>query len=302
MAYQMEPHAPRPAMRRRPDASSSMSVVLALPGFLCSLAVVGLVGAYLLPGAAWLIPLLWIASGAVLLVPSIEPTLSRLMFNVRPPTPAEMHYLWQPWQAVCQAAGVAPGRFALMVEDSQELNAFAAGGRTVAVTQTSLRLPPKQLEAVLAHELGHHLSGHPVVSILSWWYALPARGAAFLVGLAVRVILAVAEGFARFGGGVGALVALLLSLVVLTMVAFVGVWLLLIPLTAPLLALASRIGERRADRTAAELGYGPYLIDVLQRWIAAGAQRPESIRARMLASHPSPTDRIHHLNVFLHSR
>lgn len=299
MAYQMEPHTPRPAMRRRPDASSSMSVLLALPGFLCSLAFVALAGSYILPGAPWLIPVLWISSGAVLLVPSFEPTLSRLMFHVRQPTPDEMRYLWQPWQAVCHGAGIDPGRYVLMVEDSDELNAFAAGGRTVAVTQTSLRLPPKQLEAVLAHELGHHLSGHPAVGILSWWYALPARGVAFLIGIAVRVILTVAEMFARFGGGVGALVALLLSLIVLTMVAFVGLWLLLIPLTAPLLALASRVGERRADRTAAELGYGPHLVEVLHRWIAEGGHRPASVKARLLASHPTPTDRIHHLHAFL---
>jgi Zn-dependent protease with chaperone function len=299
MADQMDPNSTRPAMRRRPDASSSMSVVMALPAFLCSLAVVALAGSYILPGIPWLIPVVWIASGAVLLVPSIEPTVSRLLFDVRPPSPDEMNYLWQPWQSVCQVAGVAPGKFVLMVEDSHDLNAFAAGGRTVAVTQTSLRLPPKQLEAVLAHELGHHLSGHAVVGILSWWYALPARGAAFLVGLAVRFVLVVAELFARFGGGVGALMALLLSLIVLTMLAFVGFWLLLIPLTAPLLAWVSRIGERHADRTAAELGYGPHLVEVLHRWIAAGGQRPESFRARMLATHPSPTDRINRLHGLL---
>lgn len=299
MTYQMDPNAPRPMARRRPDVSSSMSVLLALPGFLCSLAVMAVAGSYILPGIPWLIPVLWIFSGAVLLVPSVEPTLSRLLFNVRPPSQDEMNYLWQPWQSVCQVAGVAPGKFVLMVEDSDELNAFAAGGRTVAVTQTSLRLPPKQLEAVLAHELGHHLSGHPAVGILSWWYALPARGAAFLIGVAVRFILAVAELFARFGGGVGALVALLLSLIVLTVLAFVGLWLLLVPLTAPLLAVASRAGERRADRTAAELGYGPHLVAVLHRWIAAGGHRPESFKARMLATHPSPTDRIHHLNNIL---
>jgi STE24 endopeptidase len=273
-----------------------MSVLLGLPAFLCSLAVVALAGSYILPDIPWLIPVLWISSGAVLFVPSVETTMSRLMFRVRPPGPDEMNHLKQPWQSVCQAAGVAPGRFVLMVEDSHELNAFAAGGRTVAVTQTSLRLPPKQLEAVLAHELGHHLSGHPTVSILSWWYALPARGAAFLARIAVRFILAVADAFARFGGGTGALVALLLSLVVLTMLAFVGFWLLLIPLTAPLLAWASRIGELRADRTAAELGYGPHLVEVLHRWIAADGRLQESVKARLLATHPSPTDRIHRLH------
>jgi Zn-dependent protease with chaperone function len=299
MEYSMSSDPVTPAARRRPDVSSSLSVLLALPAFLCSLAVMALVGAYALPRAPWLIPVLWMTSGAVLLIPSFEPTLSRLLFKVRPPGPDEMNHLRQPWLSVCQAAGVAPGKFVLMVEDSDDLNAFAAGGRTVAVTETSLRLPPKQLEAVLAHELGHHLSGHPAVAILSWWYALPARGAAFLAILALRIVMVVANGLARFGGGVGALAALLLSLFVLTMLAFLSFWLLLIPLTAPLLAWASRLGELRADRTAAQLGYGHHLVDVLRRWIAAGGQPRETVRARMLASHPSPTNRIRRLHDLL---
>lgn len=291
----MNPYAPRPAMRRRPDASSTLSVLLGLPAFLCSLAVVAVVGTRALPQAPWLIPALWVLSGGVLLIPSIEPAVSQLLFKARRPGQAELDHLWPPWQSVCQVAGVAPDRFVLMIQDSDDLNAFAAGGRTVAVTRTALRLPTKQLEAVLAHELGHHLSGHPMVGILSWWYALPARGAAFLAKLALRAILAVAESLARFGGGVGALAALLLSLFVLTALAFLSVWLLLVPLSTPLLAWASRLGELSADRVAASLGYGPHLADLLHRWAAAGGHRPEPLRKRLLATHPSHASRIQRL-------
>lgn len=287
--------AANPVARRRPDASSTVSLLSGLPAFLCSFAVVAAVGTYALPQAPWLMPVLWVCSGAVLFVPSVEPVVSRLLFKARRPTQAELDHLWQPWQSVCRVAGVAPDRFVLMVEDSDELNAFAAGGRTVAVTRTALRLPPKHLEAVLAHELGHHLAGHPMVDILSWWYTLPARGAAFLTMVALRVILAVASAFARVGGGVGALVALLLSLLVLTALAFLSVWLLLVPLISPFLAWARRLGELSADRVAASLGYGPHLVDVLHRWFSAGAQPPEGPRSRLLATHPLPATRIRRL-------
>jgi Zn-dependent protease with chaperone function len=293
----MEDQAPatRPT-RRRPDASSTLSLLLGLPAFLCSLVVMAAVGTYALPRMPWLIPVLWVLSGAVLFVPAVEPAVTRLLLKTRRPSQAELEHLWHPWQSVCRVAGVAPDRFVLMVEDSDEINAFAAGGRTVAVTRTALRLPPKHLEAVLAHELGHHLSGHPMVDVLSWWYALPARGAAFLAMVALRVILAVASAFARIGGGVGALVALLLSLLVLTMLAFLSVWLLLVPLISPFLAWARRLGELSADRVAASLGYGSHLADVLHRWFSAGAQRPEGLRQRLLASHPSPATRIQRLH------
>jgi Zn-dependent protease with chaperone function len=294
-----QPGATPPPMRRRPDASSVLSVSMALPGFLCSLVVMSLVGAAVLPGVPWLLPVLWVLSGAVLVMPSIEPTISRLMFDIRPPAPRELHALTYPWQSVCQVAGIDPARYVLMVEDSNDLNAFAAGGRTVSVTQAALRLPPKQLEAVLAHELGHHLSGHPVVSMLAWWYALPGRGAAFLVGLAVRFVLAVGRVLAMFGGAVAALAALLSALMILTAFAFLSIWLVLVPLTAPLLAWASRLGEIRADRTAAQLGYGPHLIDVLHTWITMYGNHPGGLRQRMLATHPSDTDRIRRLHEFL---
>jgi STE24 endopeptidase len=291
----MDPNAPRPALRRRPDAASALSIFLGLPAFLCSLAVVAVVGARVLPQAPWLIPALWVLSGGLLLVPSIEPAVAQLLFKARRPSPPELDRLGPPWRSVCAAAGVEPDKFVLMVQDSDELNAFAAGGRTVAVTGTAMRLPPKQLEAVLAHELGHHLSGHPMVGILSWWYALPARGAVFLARLALRAVLAVAEGLARFGGGVGALAAVLLSLFVLTALGFLSVWLLLIPLVAPLLAWASRLGELSADRTAAALGYGPHLVDLLHRWDAASGHRQEPLRKRLLASHPTHRSRIQRL-------
>jgi STE24 endopeptidase len=241
---------------------------------------------------------LWILSGVVLVMPSIEPTIIRLMFDVRPPGPQEVGVLASPWQSVCQVAGVDSGKYVLMVEDSRELNAFAAGVRTVAVTQSALRLPPKQLEAVLAHELGHHLSGHPAVSLLAWWYALPARGAAFLVGLTVRVVLGVGRVLAVFGGGVAALASLLLALMIILAFAFLSIWLILVPLTAPLLAWVSRLGEIRADRTAAMLGYGPHLIELLHTWIAVDGDhgRPAGVRDRLLSTHPSHTERLRHLH------
>lgn len=297
---QYQSGATPPPMRRRPDASSALSVSLALPGAACSLFVMSLVGAAV-PGVPWLLPVLWILSGALLAIPSIEPAISRLMFDVRPPAPHEQRILTLPWQSVCRVAGVDPARYVLMVEDSHDLNAFAAGVRTVSVTQSALRLPSKQLEAVLAHELGHHLSGHPVVYMLAWWYALPARGAAFLVGLAVRFVLAVGRVLARLGSGIGALASLLLALMILTAFAFLSVWLILVPLTAPLTAWASRRGEIHADRTAALLGYGPHLIDVLHTWInmdGHGAS-PGGLRARLLSTHPSHTDRIRRLHDFL---
>ena len=280
-----------PRMRWRPDASSLLAALMALPGFLASLLVMLLLGEALLPRASWVVPVLWMLSGAVIFAALVESAISRLVLGLRRPTAAELRILAAPWRAVCRAAGVDGARYVLLVEDVNELNASASGGRTVAVTRSALRLQPSHLEAVLAHELGHHLAGHTAVSVLAWWYALPARAAAFLIGLAVRFVMFVGRIFAAFGNGIGALASLMTALMLMLMLTFFSFWLILVPLTAPLLAWASRLGEFRADRTATMLGYGPVLIDVLHR-MTAGYSRPTGLRARMLATHPSHGARI----------
>ena len=287
----------RPAVRRLPDASSWLTATLELPVFLSSLAVTALIGTLVLPDAAWVVPVLWILSGAVLFVPAVESVVSLMSFHVSRPSQAELTVLVPAWQAVCEVAGVDDSKYHLLVEESNQPNAFAAGGRTVAVTRAALRLPPAELASVLAHELGHHLSAHAMVARLAWWYALPIRAVAILGGLAIRFVLAVGRVLLAFGSGLGALASLLLALILLTAIAFVSFWLLLAPLISPLLAWASRLGEYRADQTAAQLGYGPGLIQAFRRWqyAEAGEQHASGFKARLLSTHPSLADRIRRL-------
>ena len=284
-----------PAFRRLPDASSWLTATLELPALLSSLVVMSLVGALVLPSAAWVVPILWILSGAVLFLPAVESAVSRMSLQLSRPNQAELTVLAPAWQAVCQGAGVDGSRYHLLVEDSDQPNALAAGGRTVAVTRAALRLPPVELAAVLAHELGHHLSAHAVVYRLAWWYALPSRAAAFVGGLAIRLVLAVGRVFLAFGNGLAYLAALFLALILLTAIAFVSFWLLLVPLISPLLAWSSRLGEYRADRTAAQLGYGPALVLAFRRCQHAEAGNADGLKARLLSTHPSFADRIRRL-------
>lgn len=243
----------------------------------------------------WVVAVLWVLSGAVTFVPSVEALLAKLMFDMRPPTTVEMTRLRPLWESVCVAASANSSKYSLWVEQSKELNAFAAGGRTVAVTRRALELPPRALEAILAHELGHHLSGHSRVSLLAWWYELPAQGAIWLVTTAMRLVLAVGKVFARFGSSAGALAATLLSLLLLAGLIALNPWLLLMPLLSPLLAWSRRLGEYRADATAAGFGYGPDLVTVLSGWLAAEHAVRRPLRVRMLASHPATADRIRRL-------
>jgi STE24 endopeptidase len=119
---------------------------------------------------------------------------------------------------------------------ARQLNAYAAGGRSVAVTSRVLRdygagrLSEDQIVAVLVHELGHHATGATRPMLIAMWLAAPWRlGARLLTGLAgalsgrpsqhallitmffgiaVAVVRALHQGQGMVGGVLGALALL----------------------------------------------------------------------------------------------
>jgi Zn-dependent protease with chaperone function len=180
------------------------------------------------------------------------------------------------------------------------------------------------LEAVLAHEVGHHRHLHPLAIILGWWYLLPFEAGDRLLRGIRRVTRWLARIFSRLSDRTGGLsggrspdgalgmVVLLAVLGVLVLagsvlvVALGVLWLplaLLVRLAKVLHAALSRAGEHAADRHAAELGYGPGLIQVLLLFLQAeqAAPRPRGMAA-LLRSHPSAGSRIDVLNQTLHLR
>ncbi|HYY79045.1 MAG TPA: M48 family metalloprotease [Actinomycetes bacterium] len=246
--------------------------------------------------------LAWTASALLLLVRPLEAGVARLLYRgLRRPGPAELERIVPAFRRVCRRAGADPGRYLLRVQEQPQVNAFALGGHLVAVTRVALELDDGMLEAVLAHELGHHLHLHPLATSLGWWYLLPfavAEGAWRRIGRATR---AMARAFARLrgdgGGAPGGLLGLLVALGALVLVGTVLVVVLCV-LWLPLLLLVraarllgaglSRAGERAADRHAVQLGYGADLVAVLELFVPGelASPRPRGLAA-LLQSHPS---------------
>ncbi|WP_394617555.1 M48 family metalloprotease [Lentzea sp. JNUCC 0626] len=281
--------------RRRFHVSALTELLLGVPTVLSSLLIIGLIGKVVLPQALWLLPTAWFATGAIVLLPTVDKLLAVLAHRLRKPTGTESAALQPLLDEVCGAAGVEPQKYWLRVQNSREINAMAVGGHVVGVSTAAMRLPPEQLEAVLAHELGHHLAGHTKISLLRWWYELPAR-------LVIWLVLVTGLGIYAVGRRIGTPGARVISIVLIVVLAVAAVavspWVLLVPVIAPLLALQSRKAELHADRVAAELGYGPLLLEVLQQWVRQGHDLNRAragMRARMLASHPSCAQRISRL-------
>ncbi|MGW2015320.1 M48 family metalloprotease [Streptomyces sp. NPDC001927] len=283
-------------VRRRADATALTTLLLMLPNFLASLLVVWAVSALMPAGVDVVFIVAWLASGALVFYRPAERLFVKMSFRWREPTGAELAALRPLWDDVLQRADIKnPAAYELWIEDSKGINAAAAAGHMVGVTTQSLRLlEPNKLTAVLAHELGHHLGGHAWAGLLGLWYALPGKIAMFLARKVLFVVAVVAQVIPILGCLVG---LVFVALVIAIAVSFPPV--LIVFVTPYLLAWAGRAAELRADRTAAELGYGPLLHAVLSGWQDEDVERAQARTVeRLLASHPPMHERIRELEKF----
>jgi Zn-dependent protease with chaperone function len=254
--------------------------------------------------------LCWTASAGLVPLRPVESRFASLLFRVRRPRGLELDRLLPVWRRACGRAGVDPDGFTLRIEDSDAVNAFALGAHFVAVTRRALDLPDELLEAVLAHELGHHRDRHPLAATLGWWYLLPltllsqllrqVRGA---TGALSRVFSGLRQRMWQLSGGrplslLGLLVILgaLVLVATLLLLALCALWLPLWLVTSAsrlLSAALSRSSEFAADRHAAALGYAAGLVRVLELFELLERQAPRrGGLASRLASHPTCRARI----------
>jgi Zn-dependent protease with chaperone function len=311
-----------PPDRQRPSGTTVGMFAIVVLIWLLSLLVVGglALGVAVLvgwppPATVALACAAWTVSALLVVARPVEAVLARLMFrDLRRPGPAELARILPALERVCRRAGQDPGRYLLRVQENRQVNAFALGGHVLAVTRVALDLPDDMLEAVLAHEVGHHRHLHPLAIILGWWYLLPFEAGDRLLRAIRRVTSWLARTFGRLSDRTGGLaggrapdgaLGMLVLLAVLGLLVLAGsvlvvglglLWLpvaLLVRLAKVLAAALSRAGEHAADRHAAELGYGPGLVQVLALFLQVehSAPRPRGMAA-LLRSHPSSQSRI----------
>lgn len=240
----------------------------------------------------WPVLVAYLALGGTLFLRPVQQLLLRTFFKARKPTAAEYDWLAHTWHTVLDQAGIPPDRYVLAVSDSSAVNAFATGGHVVAVTRGAMeRLPPAELEGVLAHELGHHLGLHTVAPLASYWLQLPILWLARLGNRLERIAVWFANGFAAFRIPGAALVGVLISSALR-----LAAWVLLLAIrfVNAVTPIVQRRAEYNADQAAVELGYGPHLSAALQRFAAMGMENrlSVSIGSRLTASHPPLAKRI----------
>lgn len=286
--------------RFRNALSRWVTAVLAVPTVALSALLVFVVERCAGPWVAAVLGGIWVFAGVVLFdaawfTPNRQSWAA--FYGFRKAIGRESEILTAAWENVTRAPGLDGWPYSLWVQQSASLNAYAAPTRIVAVTSWAIvTLRPRRLEAVLAHELGHHVAGDQRLRLLAAWSAIPGTVVKRLAAAAGRPFGALGRAaiVIRFVLALGLLAALYFVLadttgrpVALSLCALFAVE----PLTA---AARSRRAEFAADRFATDLGYGRDLAVALRRW-----QRDYSpptgllaVRLRWYGGHPPIADRL----------
>ena len=237
---------------------------------------------------AWLV---W--SGFQLLMMVLYPTVIAPLFNKF--TPLADDSLQARIEALMQRVGFASK--GLFVMDGSKRSAhgnayfsgFGSNKRIVFFDTLLARLAPQEIEAVLAHELGHFKLKHIVKRI----------AVMFAVSLGFLALLGYLKGQAWFYTGLGVdpvmgasndAMALILFMLVLPVFTFV---------LAPLTSITSRKHEFEADAFAATHTDARDLVSALVKMYEDNASTltPDPLHSAFYDSHPPASVRIKHLNL-----
>lgn len=288
-----------PAARHieRSALTALIPVVALVPFWLLALFAIWLPVRLVVTVPFWWFPVGWLALGALLLVPWIQVGVLTRLLGARRPHPDELAVIDPLWRDLATRANLPQASFAVRVIDSDELNAYACGGRLLVVTSFAIAaLSPAQLAGVLAHELSHHLGWHTAALTLGHWLSLPVMLLARVGFFLQNVARAATDSFAADSAAltfVGRAVAAVLTAVS---------WVFLAALYASD-ALANLVGhssEFEADRRAVRMGYGRPLADALRAVIRlGGGQRAVGWRARLGSSHPPARTRVARIEAML---
>jgi Zn-dependent protease with chaperone function len=263
-----------PRAARRPGlAPSVVALVMLIPALVGALTIVAPI-AYGL-GLLWPIwgigvPfVVWVA-GAVLAAWPQE-RIQRSLHGYRDPTTEELRRIREPVRGALHRTAVSASRMRLMIVSAKELNASATAGRTVVITSYAANsLPPDRLEAVLAHELTHHVGLQAVPVFCHAQLMLPIRTLWWLLARIWRPVRRMWRVAVAWHTPFGFLVTFLLAIVAALMIVVSAIPACIAFLGSTLSRVSTDQTEFQADTTVAGLGLGPQLLAALEAAIDAG--------------------------------
>ncbi|SFV01983.1 M48 family metallopeptidase [Pseudoduganella namucuonensis] len=246
-------------------------------------------------GALWWLYAWFVWSGFQLLMMVLFPTVIAPMFNKF--TPLSDESLKSRIEGLMKRVGFASK--GLFVMDGSKRSAhgnayfsgFGANKRIVFFDTLLSRLAPQEIEAVLAHELGHFKLKH-IIKRIAMMFAISLGFLALLGWLKTQLWFYTGLGVdpLLLPGQSNDAMALLLFMLALPVFTF---------LLGPLTSLSSRKHEFEADAFAAKHTDGRDLVSALVKMYEDNASTltPDPLHSAFYDSHPPASVRIRHLNM-----
>ncbi|MDZ4101560.1 MAG: M48 family metallopeptidase [Hydrogenophaga sp.] len=228
----------------------------------------------------------WMAFNLLALV--FYPTVIAPLFNKFEPLADET--LKARVNALMQRCGFAAKGLFVMDGSKRSAHAnayftgFGAAKRVVFFDTLLKQLSPEEIDAVLAHELGHYKRRH-IIKRIVLMFSLSLAGFALLGWLSSQ---------AWFFTGLGVMPSLDAPNNALALILFMMVVPLLTFFLSPLMAQLSRKHEFEADAYAVEHTNGPDLASALLKLYKDNASTltPDPVYARFYYSHPPASERL----------
>lgn len=210
----------------------------------------------------------------------------RMVYGFRKPLFDEKAKLETLFHRVCHAAGKTAAAFGVYVVDDPMPNAYALGRNSIGISRTLLlRFPDNEIEAVLAHELGHLHYGDSLHLRLFLSLSLVGQAVLFIY----RVFAGLLSGLSRIPIPFINIAFLFFSWIIRSQN-----WICQILLIAPLsfgALFGARKMEYRADKYAYSVGYGDGLYYYLYRLLDTPNSSTGILRL-LNSTHPSTAERI----------
>lgn len=289
--------APLPRIRRRRHYGAGRALAMApaiAGGSLLMLVLTAGLGNWSGPGL-----LLWLSGAGLVCTQRGERLAVRAAYRFRRPNARQQQLLEPIWQATLARCELAGDQLDLYVQPGRQPNACAAGRRSVALTEGAIgsflaaRVSERQMQALLAHELGHHATRATRYGLATGWLAAPGR-LAFRAVLGLSGVLTggrrigVATGLLFAVGGVIATVRAIQQQQWVAAAMLLGVACAVV--VTPLVdGAVSRASEHAADRYAADAGLADDLAAALH--VLQGHLPTRSWAQRRLDRHPSLNSR-----------
>ncbi len=276
---------------------NKMTPALWLSDLLKGLLLGALLGLPLLALVLWLMdaggPLWWLwAWGALvlwqLLLMAIAPNVIMPLFNKF--TPLEDESLKARVQALMQRAGFQAKGFFVMdgsrrsAHSNSFFTGFGASKRVVFFDTLLQQLSPAEMEAVLAHELGHFKHKH-IVKMMAVSFIVSLLGLALLGWLAQQAWFYAGLGVMPNMQGSNSALALVLFMLVVPVFSF---------FLAPISSWRSRVQEFEADAYAGAQTPSAHLASALLKLYQDNASTltPDPLFVKFYYSHPPASERL----------